>query len=75
MSLPFARYLNLVYFFATEDADEKDKNRFDIRLNMPDERAQRKMREQRVIDDSSPWSKKNEEKALSAFVGSLRGET
>ena len=70
MALPFARYLNLVYFWATEDAEEKDRNRFDVRLNMPDERARRTGA---AVSKDSPWSKENEERALSGFVASLKG--
>jgi hypothetical protein len=72
MGLPMDRFLNLVYFYATEDAEEKDRTKFDLRLNLPDERARRKMSEG-VIDESSPWSKKNEERALGGLVAALTG--
>lgn len=71
MALPFDRFLNLTYFFATEDAEDLDKNKFDMRLNVPDERARKSGAA--VKDDRSPWSKKNEESALSGLVASLTG--
>lgn len=68
MDLPFDRFLNMTYFFATENADEKDKDKFDIRLNMPDARA---LRTGAAIAPGSMWSKENEEAALAGFVASL----
>jgi len=72
MDLPLDRFLNLTYYFATEDAEPKEKDRFDVRLNMPDVRARRKAATQGV-DASSPWSKRNEESALSGLVAALSG--
>jgi hypothetical protein len=71
MVLPFDRFLNLVYHFATEDAEEADKNKFDVRLYKPDARAIASGKAAR--DDRSPWSKKNEESALSGLVAALGG--
>lgn len=73
MALPLDRFLNLTYYFATEDAEPKEKDKFDVRLNLPDERARRKAAAQ-GIPESSPWSKKNEESALSGLVGALTGK-
>lgn len=65
------RFLNLVYFYATEDAEQKEKDKFDIRLNLPDARARRTGA---AVAASSPWSKQNEEASLSGFVASLTGK-
>jgi hypothetical protein len=73
MALPMDRFLNLIYYFATEDAEPKEKDKFDIRLNMPDERARRKALEEGV-PETSPWSKRNEEQSLSGFVAQLSGK-
>jgi hypothetical protein len=73
MALPMDRFLNLVYYYATEDAEPTEKDKFDIRLNLPDERARRKAATE-GLPKSSPWSKENEEAALSGFVASLTGK-
>jgi hypothetical protein len=73
MALPFDRFLNLTYHYATDDADPREKDRFDIRLNLPDERARRKAATE-GIPESSPWSKRNEEASLSGFVAALSGK-
>jgi hypothetical protein len=72
MALPFNRFLNLVYFWATEDAEDKEKDKFDIRLNMPDARTRAK-RPTAAIVQSSPWSKENEESALHGLAAALGG--
>jgi len=69
MRLSMNRFLNLVYFWATEDAEEKDKVKFDVKLNMPD--AKRAARA--ASNPDSPWSKRNEENALAAFTAQLAG--
>jgi hypothetical protein len=74
MELPADRFFNLVYYFATEDAEEAAKNRFDVRLHMPDARARRRAAERGAPDASSPWSKENEEAALGGLVAALRGD-
>lgn len=71
LKMPMDRFLNLVYRFATEDAEQKEKDKFDVRLNKPDARAIARGAAQR---DDSPWSKKNEEAALSGLVGALTGK-
>lgn len=63
------RFLNVVYFWVTTDADEQEKDKFDVRLNLPDARARKTGAATQRAD--SPWSKKNEEDALSAFVAAL----
>lgn len=73
MALPMDRFLNLVYYFATEDAEQQDKDKFDVRLNMPDERARKKAKTD-GLDKSSPWSKQNEESALSGLVAAISGK-
>jgi hypothetical protein len=70
MVMPLDRFLNLTYFYATENAEESEQNKFDVRLNLPDERARRTGA---AVAPSSPWSKENEEAALSGFVASLAG--
>jgi hypothetical protein len=72
MALPLDRFLNLTYFYATENAEEQEKNQFDIRLNVPDERARRSGR---AVQEGSMWSKENEESSLSGFVASLAGRS
>lgn len=69
MGMPIDRFLNLVYFWATEDAAEKDKTRFDVKLNMPDTRPGRLNADR----PDSPWTKENEERALATLVGQLAG--
>jgi hypothetical protein len=71
MSIAIDSFLDLTYHYATEDADEKEKAKFDMRLNLPDERARASGRA--VTDDRSPWTKKNEESALSGLVAALSG--
>jgi hypothetical protein len=70
MALPFPRFLNLVYFFATEDAEEKEKNSFDVRLRLPDARARATGAATR---EDSPWSKENEERALGGLLAQMTG--
>jgi hypothetical protein len=71
MALPLDRFLNLTYFFATENAEEKEKDKFDLRLNKPDARA---IKTGKAVSDASPWSKKNEESALGGLVAALTGK-
>jgi len=70
MKLPFDRFLNLIYYFATEDADPKEKDRFDMRLNLPTARARARGT---ATAEGSPWSKRAEEQALSGLVAQLKG--
>jgi hypothetical protein len=70
MALAFDRLLNLVYFWATEDAEEADRDRFDVRLNKPDERARRRGA---AALDQGPWSPEAERAALGGLVASLTG--
>jgi hypothetical protein len=65
------RFLNLVYYFATDDAEPKEKDKFDMRLNMPDASARRRGA---ATTPGSPWSKEGEESALGGLVAALRGE-
>lgn len=71
LTLPFDRFLNLVYFWATEDAEEREKDKFDVKLYKPDERAIKTKKA--ATDARSPWTKENEEAALGGFVASLKG--
>jgi hypothetical protein len=71
VKLPFDRFLNLIYFCATDDAEEKEKDKFDVRLNLPDARARQKGA---ATSRNSPWSKANEESALGDFVSALSGK-
>jgi hypothetical protein len=70
MQMPVDRFLNLVYFYATENAEEQDKIKFDMRLNMPDAKARQTGR---AATEGSMWSKEKEEAALADFVGMLGG--
>jgi len=70
MRLPFDRFLNLVYYFATEDADPKERDRFDMRLHLPTRRARERGA---ATAEGSPWSKRAEEQALAGFVAQLKG--
>jgi hypothetical protein len=70
MALNMNRFLNLAYHWATEDAEEKEKDKFDVRLNLPDKRARERGT---AIQPGSKWSKENEEAALSGFVASMTG--
>jgi hypothetical protein len=65
------RFLNLVYFWATENADEKDLNRFKMRLNTPDAKRAKRA----ASGPDSPWSKQNEENSLALFTSQLQGVT
>lgn len=67
MELPLDRFLNLVYHYATDGADEKERNKFDVRLNMPIPGVVRS----RVVTESSPWSSKNEAAALGNLAAAL----
>jgi len=69
MALPLDRLLNLTYFYATENAEESEKDQFDIKLHMPDKKA----REAGTISPDSPWAPENEKAALAGFVASLSG--
>lgn len=71
MALPFDRFLNLAYFYATEDAEEKEKDKFDLKLNKPDAKA---IARGAPLRPDSPWSKENEEAALGGFVAALTGK-
>jgi len=71
MGLPLDRFLNLIYFYAVEDAESEEKDKFDIRLHKPDARA---IKTGAAVADSSPWSKQNEEASLSGFVAALSGK-
>lgn len=71
MVLPFDRFLNLTYFYATEDAEEAEKDKFDVRLNKPDAKA---IARGAATRPDSPWSKENEEASLSNFVASMTGK-
>ena len=70
MVLPFDRFLNLVYFYAVEDAEESEKDKFDVKLNKPDAKAIARGATERP---DSPWSKENEEAALSGLVAAMTG--
>jgi hypothetical protein len=70
MALPMDRFLNLTYFFATENADEKEQDKFDTRLHLPDERARKTGA---ATAPGSKWSKENEEAALGGLVAALSG--
>ena len=70
MALALDRFLNILYFFATENAEDDDKNKFDIQLYKPTEKARLTGA---ALAPGSPWSKEAEEAALSGFVASLGG--
>lgn len=70
MALPFDRFLNLIYFWATEDAEPKEKDKFDVRLNLPDARA----RERGTAVKTGPWSPEAETAALGGLVAALTGK-
>jgi hypothetical protein len=72
MGLSANRFFNLVYFWATEDSEESEKDKFDMRLHKPDIAA---IRANKPLPASSPWAKENEEAALGDFVGMLSGAT
>jgi hypothetical protein len=65
MRLPFDRFLNLVYYFLTENADEQERDKFDIRLNTPPPE------ERSAVPASSPWSPQNETAALGSLSAAL----
>lgn len=70
MALPFDRFLNLVYAFAVEGArdDEKARDRFDMRLNMPVPGFR-----SHVENTGSPWAPEAETAALSGLAAALKG--
>ena len=70
MELPFDRFLNLAYHVATMNSEERDRNSFDIKLNMPPTGTPRTAED---IPASSPWSKENETLALGGLAAALRG--
>jgi hypothetical protein len=67
--MPMDRFLNLVYYFAVEDAEPKDKAKFDARLQMPDARA----RQRPEVAERGPWSPQAETAALGNLVAQLSG--
>ena len=69
MELPFDRFLNKVYYFAIENADPKDRVRFDVRLNMPDVKA---VKAGKAIT-AGPWSPEAETAALGSLAAQLTG--
>ena len=69
MRLPFDRFLNLLYFFLTEGAEEKEKAKFDMRLNAPPPSARRK----RGSLAGSPWTPEAETRALAGLAAALGG--
>jgi hypothetical protein len=72
MRLPIDRFLNLLYFWATENAEDKDRRKFDTKLNLPDSRPGKRLRQAARPD--SPWSKDNEERSLALFAAQLKGD-
>lgn len=67
MRLPFDRFLNFIYYFLTENADEQERDKFDLRLNTPPPNY----RDPGSIPESSPWSAKNETAALGELSAAL----
>lgn len=69
MALPFDRLLNLIYAFSVQGAqDEKERDRFDVRLNTPVPGMFSTLEEQ-----VSPWAPEKETAALSGLAAALRG--
>lgn len=65
MSLPIDRMLNLVYFWATKNAEnEQDLAKFDRKLWMPPKGV--------VPPPESPWSSANETSAFKAFKAQIQ---
>ena len=63
LRLPVDRFLNLIYWWATNEASAEDVRRFDQRLWMPPKGE--------APAPQSPWSPENETKALSAFAAEV----
>ena len=70
MKLPFDRFLNLVYFYATDDAEQAEKDKFDIRLNKPDVAAIKAGK----AAARGPWSAQAETNSLNLFVAQTTGK-
>ena len=69
MALPFDRFLNLIFAFATENInDEQEYDRFVMRLNLPIPGIF-----SAVTETASPWSAESETSALSSLAATLRG--
>jgi hypothetical protein len=69
MGLPFDRFLNLVYAFAVNQFnDEKDLNKFEMRLNLPMPGIKSAIQE-----TSSSWAPAKETAALSGLAAALGG--
>ena len=69
MALPFDRFLNLVYSFATEGvSEEKERDRFDMRLNMPVPGFF-----SMLTETASPWTPDAETAALSSLAAAVSG--
>ena len=66
MALPLDRFLNLIYYYATEGATSDDRQKFDNKLNMPPVGVQR-------LSEASPWTKQNEEASLSSLAAAVGG--
>lgn len=65
LGLPIDRMLSMVYFWATQFADEKETRKFDARLWIPPKDEE--------IPAQSPWSAENERSAFSAFSREISG--
>lgn len=64
--LPFARFLNLVYYWATKDApDQQALDKFNRKLWMPVKGKE--------IPKESPWSAENETASLLQFNAQVTG--
>lgn len=70
MKLELDRFLNLTYFFATENSDEQERSKFDTQLNLPDARAR-----ERGNLVGTQWDPENEQAALTGLAAALTGRS
>jgi hypothetical protein len=62
MQLPFHRFLSLLYFWVIENADEQEREKFDVKLNMP------LPGKPKIAIETGPWSAAAETSALSGLA-------
>jgi hypothetical protein len=68
MALPLDRFLNTVYMFMVDGAEQKDIDQFEVRLNTPPAGMAAV-----ALPETSPWSAKNEASALGGLAAALGG--
>lgn len=69
MKMPIDRFFNLVFFWATDGAEQAEIDKYVARLNMPDAKARRRAK----TAVTGPWTPKAEADALGGLAAALGG--